>query len=72
MHNLYNNIKIIQIIKSQTLMKKVLSLAVLFVLTCLLGNGALAQRRVIMKPVTETIDFTGLPAPDGINQYIGN
>ena len=39
-------------------MKKVLSLAVLLVLTCLLGNSALAQRRVIMKPVTETIDFT--------------
>ena len=49
-------------------MRKLFTLAVLFVLSCLLGNRALAQNRAIMKPVTETIDFTGLPAPDGINQ----
>ena len=40
----------------------------LLFLACLLGNSALAQNRAIMKPVTETIDFTGLPAPDGNNQ----
>lgn len=49
-------------------MKKLLTFAVLSVLTCLLGNSALAQNRAIYRPVTETIDFTGLPAPDGINQ----
>lgn len=40
-------------------LKKLFTLLVLLVLTCLLGNSALAQRRVIMKPVSETIDFTG-------------
>ena len=49
-------------------MKKIFALFVLTVLMCSLGNRALAQNRAIMKPVTETIDFTGLPAPDGINQ----
>lgn len=49
-------------------LKKLFTLLVLLVLTCLLGNSALAQRRVIMKPVSKTIDFTGLPALDGINQ----
>ena len=39
-------------------MRKLLSLAVLLVLSCLLGDSALAQRRVVMKPVTETIDFS--------------
>ena len=39
-------------------LKKLFTLLVLLVLTCLLGNSALAQRRVIMKPVSETIDFS--------------
>ena len=39
-------------------MKKLFTLSVLLVLTCLLGNGALAQNRGVMKQVTETIDFT--------------
>lgn len=39
-------------------MKKLITFAVLSVLTCLLGNSALAQNRAIYKPVTETIDFS--------------
>ena len=39
-------------------MKKLFTLSVLLVLTCLLGNGALAQNPGVMKQVTETIDFT--------------
>lgn len=35
-----------------------ITFAVLSVLTCLLGNSALAQNRAIYKPVTETIDFS--------------
>jgi len=49
-------------------MRKLFTLAVLFVLSCLLGNRALAQNRAIMKPVTETIDFT----PYGGSGYNGN
>ncbi|MBR6885274.1 MAG: hypothetical protein IKN01_06165 [Prevotella sp.] len=43
-------------------MKKYL---LLLALVCLLGNRALAQNGFY---VTKTIDFTGLPAPDGNNQ----
>ena len=46
-------------------MKKLLKFTVFTVLSLLLGNSVLAQKRVVMKPVTETIDFTGYGSGTG-------